>query len=98
MSDPFIEWICTASFHVKVAYLRGFFESSAAISEKLKIIMIKVQPSSLKHVIRLLQDVGASPQVIGTEPFIVAVSVEEAVRMGLFDPEIKGKKPKEANH
>jgi len=85
----------TAPDHLKVAFLQRLFESSATVNASSKSVWVPIPPSHLNDVIRLLKDVGASASVVGTDPVMVALGIEEAARIPLFNPQIRSKKYQE---
>ncbi len=95
MSDFRTQWMRTAPNHLKIAFLQRLFESSAIVNAESKCVCVPVPPSHLNDVIRLLKDVGASAKVVGTDPIMVALGIEEAARIPLFNPQIMSKKYQE---
>jgi hypothetical protein len=85
----------TAPDHLKVAFLQRLFEGSAIVDAGSRCVCIPIEPSHLKDVIKLLNDVGASATVVGTDPVMVTLGVEEAGRIPLFNPQMKSKKYQE---
>jgi hypothetical protein len=86
----------TAPADFKVAFLQGLFESAGEVNVRSKAVWVPVPPSHLNEVVRILRDVGVSAHVVGTDPIMVAVDIEDAARIPLFSPVVRSQKYQDA--
>ena len=63
-----------------MVYLQGFFEKSAEVSPKDRLVILPVTSSHLLNVLRILRELEVAIHIFGTEPISVAVSVDDAAR------------------
>ena len=77
---------------LRVIFLQSFFERSAEISTKDRLVILSVSSFHLLTILRLLKELGVTTHIFGTEPVSVAVSVADAAKVPLFDPATKSEK------
>ena|SRR5580704_13853103 len=80
---------------LRVIFLQAFFEKSAEISLKDRLVILPVTSSHLLNVLRLLRELEVATHIFGTEPISVAVSVDDAARVPLFNPAGESEKYKQ---
>ncbi|MDA4113225.1 MAG: hypothetical protein OK474_04180 [Thaumarchaeota archaeon] len=73
-------------------FLQSFFERSAEISTKDRLVVLSVSSFHLLNVLRLLKELGVATHIFGTEPVTIAVSVDDAARVPLFNPKAESEK------
>ncbi len=81
---------------MRIAFLQDLFEKSAKISPKERAVVIPVSSFSLVALVRLLKDLNVPSHIFGTDPISVAVRVDDAVRLPLFNAEARSKKYRRA--
>jgi len=80
---------------MRVIFLQGFFEKSAEVDLKERLVILPVIPSHLLNVLRVLKELEVTTHIFGTEPISVAVSIDDAARIPLFNPAAKSEKYKQ---
>ncbi|MGA2664558.1 MAG: hypothetical protein ABSF83_06425 [Nitrososphaerales archaeon] len=85
MSESDFDGMRSAPRHLRICFLQEFFERSAKIRAEARLVVLPVTSLALLSVIRLLGDLDVHTHVFGTEPISVAVSVDDAARVPLFD-------------
>jgi hypothetical protein len=71
---------------LRVIFLQAFFEKSAEVSPKDRLVILPVTSSHLLNVLRILRELEVATHIFGTEPISVAVSVDDAAKVPLFNP------------
>jgi hypothetical protein len=81
--------------NLRVIFLQSFFERSAEVDAKDRLVILSVSSFHLLNILRLLKDLGVTAHTFGTEPVSVAVSVDDAARVPLFSPKAESEKYKQ---
>jgi len=92
MAESEFDRMLSARRDLKVGFIQSLFEGSATISAKDRIVVLPVTSFEVLGVLRLLSDLNVHTHIFGTEPISVAVSVEDAARVPLFDGGAKSRK------
>jgi hypothetical protein len=92
MSESELDRLQSAPRDLRIVYLQGFFEKSAKVSAKDRIVLLPVSSLYLLNVIRLLRELDVATHIFGTDPISIAVSASDAARVPLFNPETKSRK------
>jgi hypothetical protein len=85
MSKSESDWIESSPHDLRVIFLQSFFERSAEISIKDGLVILSVSSYHLLNILRLLKELGVTTHIFGTEPVSLAVSVEDAAKVPLFN-------------
>jgi hypothetical protein len=80
MSESELDRVKSAPRDLRVVYLQGFFEKSAKVVAKDRLVLLPV--SSLY----LLRELDVATHIFGTDPNSIAVSINDAERIPLFNP------------
>src|SRR3984957_11341342 len=89
------ESIRSSPHDLRVIFLQAFFEKSAEISPKDGLVILPVISPHLLNVLRVLRELEVAAHIFGTEPISVAVSVDDAARIPLFNPTAESGKYKQ---
>ena len=81
-----LEWEGPQTRRTLISFLQGVFESSGEIVEEEMRVDITQQPQFARTVFSYLKEVGAYPEWISQDPPRIAVSVEKAAAIPLFNP------------
>lgn len=92
MSDSEVGRIQSASRDLRVVYLQGFFEKSAKVLVRERLVLLPVSSLYLLNIIRLLRELNVATHILGTDPISIAVSVSDAAKIPLFNPDTKNYK------
>jgi len=80
-----LEWEGPETRRTLVSFLQGVFESSGEIVEDTRV-EITQQPQFARTVFSYLKEIGANPEWVGKDPPRIAVAVEKAASIPLFNP------------
>jgi len=94
VSESEFNKILSAPHDQRLAFLQDLFERAAKVDPKGRLVVLPVSSFVLLNLIRLLRELNVPVYVFGTEPISVAVSVDYAAKVPLFDPEAKSRKYK----
>ena len=94
MAESEFDRMLSARRDLKVGFIQSLFEGSATISAKDRIVVLPVTSFEVLGVLRLLSDLNVHTHIFGTKPISVAVSVDDAARVPLFNSRTKSRKYK----
>jgi len=86
MSESELDRVKSAPRDLRVVYLQGFFEKSAKVVAKDRLVLLPVSSLYLLNVLRLLRELDVATHIFGTDPNSIAVSINDAERIPLFNP------------